>query len=457
MRQCFLEDRQTEDVRDKSKHGWTQALIQDVIVEIAQLENKPIAELTVADISRHDRGKLLLQNPPKPLAAMLQDVRNSLIRNLENGLKANTANTNKILHTGPHHDDIMLGYYPMMDILTKKYKNHFAYITSGFNSVADSYILSTVNRASDWWLNKEEENIFNKPYDKVVNKFRNYYVKQDVEQMNMLDTILTLKHLVTIYDIKNLDQLKQTIRWLKDDYFPSKQPGDVDVANIKLLKGMIRESEADRQWTLKSIPLQDITHLRSKFYTGKEFMKTPRLDSDVLPFVRLNNSYEPDIITVEDDPQTAPPVTHYKALQVVAQALRNKDAIIKDNLQIWGYRNVWFRYRMQDANIYIPVSDQMLEAQRKVFQACFNTQKSASFPSPFYEGDFAALTSLIQKEQLADLKLLLGAQYFAKHPNPEIKNAAGLVLIKKMTLDEFFQRAEDLQAAVELEESFETA
>src|SRR5690606_12670026 len=129
---------------------------------------------------------------------------------------------------------------------------------------------------------------------------RNYYVKQDVEQMSLLGTTIALKHLIAIYDIKTVDQLKQTIRWLKDDYFPSKQPGDSDTAQIKLFKGMLRESEADRLWSLKNVPLKNITHLRSKFYTGDEFLKTPRYETDVMPFIKLYNEYKPDILTVDD-------------------------------------------------------------------------------------------------------------------------------------------------------------
>ena len=453
----LLDDRRTEDITIKSKYGWTQKLVEDVIVEIAQKEKKAILDLTKTDVSKYERGSLLLESPPKPLHAMLIDVRNGLASKIESGLRLNSSPADKILHTGPHHDDIMLGYYPLMDGLSSKYKNHFAYITSGFNSVSDAYILTTISRASDWWLNKEEDAIFNKSYEKVVTKFRNYFVKQDTEQMAMLDTLILLKHLVAIYEIKDLDQLKQTIRWLKDDYFPGKQPGEGDVANIKLLKGMMRESEADRLWSLKNIPLQNITHLRSRFYTGKEFTKTPRIDADVIPFLELYNKYKPDIITVNDDPQSAPPVTHYKVMQLVAQALRAKDAILKDNLKIWGYRNVWFKYRVQDANIYVPVSDQMLEAQKRAFTSAFSTQKTATFPSPFYEGDFSGLTTLIQREQLAELKVLLGADYFAKSHIPELKNAAGLIFLNQMNLDEFFQRAEDLQQAMELEKSFESS
>jgi len=453
----LLDDRRTEDIKIESRHGWTQKIIEDVIIEVAQKRNKAITSLTREDLELYERGRLLLQNPPKPLNAMLNDVRGSLISHLESGLKLNSLKSSRILHTGPHHDDIMLGYYPLIENLVCKHKNHFVYFTSGFNSVSDLYIMSTINRASDWWINKEKDSIFNRPYDKVVNKFRKYFVRQDIDQMNMLDTTILLKKLVTIYNIKDVEQLKNTIRWLKDDYFPNKQAGDMDdVENIKLLKGMMRESEADRLWSLKNVQLQNITHLRLKFYSGKELRKTPRIETDVLPFAKVYENYKPSIITVADDPQSAPPTTHYSTLQILAQALRYKNVTKKEDLQIWGYRNVWFRYRVQDANVFVPVTEQMIEAQKRAFLACFSTQKMASFPSPFFEGDFSALTTLIQREQLAELKVLLGADYFEKNPIPELKNAYGLIFLNKMNIDELYQRAEDLHKAIELEQIFET-
>lgn len=453
----LLNDRRTEDIIVKSKHGWSRQLIDEVIIEIALAERKAITDLTNIDLLKHERGRLLLQSPPKPLPAMLVDVKNSIIANINKGLKLNMLKGNKILHTGPHHDDIMLGYYPLFDTFVRKYQNYFAHITSGFNSVSDSYILNTINKASDWWLNKEGQDIINGSYTKTINKFRNYFARQDIEQMDLLNTTLTLKHLVSIYDIKNIDQLKNTIRWLKDDYFPGKNPGDLDDQKIKLLKGMIRESEADRMLSLKNIPLQNIVHLRSSFYKGKEFTKTPRIASDVLPFLKVYNSIKPDILTVNDDPQSAPPTTNYKALQIIAQALRNKDAVNKNDLQIFGYRNVWFRYKVQEANVYVPVSEKSIAMHKQVFMSTFNTQRTASFPSPFYEGDFSVITATIQKEQLADLKILLGESYFTNNPNLEIKHAVGFIFLNQMNLDQFFQRAEDLQQAATLEESFETA
>lgn len=450
----LLDDRITDDIRFKRKHGWMPKHVEEVIIDVALRERKAILSLTEKDLAKHERGRALLENPLKPINALLLDAHKSLVKKIESGVKLNSSKINKIMHTSPHHEDTMLAYYPLFDSLIPRYKNTFVYLTSGFNSVTDSYILATINRASDWWLDKEQDLIFKKSHEKVIGKFRNYYLRQDIEQINMLETALLMRHLVTIYKLKSLDELKHTIRWLKDEYFPRKQPGDLDVANIKMLKGMMRESEAERLLCLYNVPLKNIVHLRSKFYSGREFMKTPRYEHDIVPFIQELDKFNPDIITVIDDPESAPPITHYRSLQIVAQGLRIKSPTINQNLQILGYRNVWFRYNVSEANVFIPVSEQSLTALKSVFNACFPTQKMASFPSPFFDGDFPSLMQLIQREQFAELKLLLGADYFTKNSVPEIRNASGFIFINQMNLNEFLRRAEDLQSAIDLEEAY---
>lgn len=450
----LLDNRYTEDMRFKSKNGWVPQQVAEVIIEVALAQNKSILSLTESDLNRYERGRMLLENPPKPLHTMLSEVQSGIVKKIESGLQLPMNKNNKILHTGPHHDDIFLGYYPLFDFFVYKYINNFIYFTSGYNSVSDNYILADLNRASDWWLDKEQDTLLKKPYESTIKKFRNYFLRHDVEQMQMLSTTISLKHLVSIYKIKNLDELKQTIRWLKDEYFPSKQAGDLDVAEIKLLKSMIRESEGDLLWSLRNIPPQNIINLRSKFYSSREFMKTPRYDIDIVPFINAYNKIKPDIITVADDPQGTLAPTNHTVLQIIAKGLRSKDIAANDNLQIWGYRNIWSRYKVSKANIYVPVSEHMFTAQSRAFDSCFNTQKQASFPSPFYEGNSASLTAIIQREQYNELKVLLGKEYFDNSPIPELRHAAGFIFLNTMPLNELFRRAEDLQPAIDLEEVY---
>ncbi len=450
----LLDNRHTEDMRTNTKHGWRQQQVTEVILEIALEKNKAILSLTENDLRCYERGRILLENPPKLLSTILSDVHNEVIKKIENGLQLHANKTNVILHTGPHHDDIFSGYYPLFDFISYKYKNIFLYFTSGYNSVSDNYILSILSRASDGWIDREQNLLFRKPYGKALQKFHNYFLRQDVEQMKMLATTIALKHLASIYKINNSDELKHTIRWLKDEYFPNKQPGDLDVAEIKLFKGMIRESEADLLWSLRNIPLQNIYHLRSEFYSGREFMKTPRYEIDVMNFITHYNKFKPDIITVADDSESALTPTNYKVLQIIAQGLRSKQIGVNNNLEVWGYRSMWSRYNTAEANLFVPVSEHTTLMQKRSFDACFNTQQQSSFPSPFYNGDASSLTTLVQREQFNELKTLLGSEYFSNNKVAQLKNAVGFVFINKMHVNEFFRRAEDLQSDIDLEKYY---
>jgi glucosamine-6-phosphate deaminase len=450
----LLDNRHTEDMRFKSKHGWMQQQVAEVIIEIALAKKKEILSLTENDLRGYDRGRLLLEHSPKPLQSILSEVRSEVIKKIENGLRLSSNKASIIVHTGPHHDDIFSGYYPLFDFLSYKYKNNFLYFTSGYNSVSDSYILSVLNRASDGWIDREQSIILHKSIEKTLQRFHGYFLRQDVEKIRMLETTIALKHLVSIYKIKSIDELKHTLRWLKDDYFPNKQPGDLDVAEIKLFKGMIRESEADLLLSLRHIPRSNIHHLRAEFYSGREFMKTPRYETDVMNFITLYNKFKPDIITVADDSESALTPTNYKVLQIIAQGLRSKQAAVTDQLQIWGYRSIWSRYQTAEANIFVPVSERMMASQKRAFDSCFNTQKQSSFPSPFYDGDSVSLTTKIQREQYKELQTLLGAEYFSNNQVPELRNAVGFVYLNRMTSNELLRRAEDLQQAIDLEEAY---
>lgn len=46
----------------------------------------------------------------------------------------------RILHSAPHHDDIMLAYYPLLPRFLKEAKNAAVYIVSGTNGVKEEYL-----------------------------------------------------------------------------------------------------------------------------------------------------------------------------------------------------------------------------------------------------------------------------------------------------------------------------
>ena len=126
-------------------------------------------------------------------------------------------------------------------------------------------------------------------------------------------------------------------------------------------------------WYLLGIqPKSNVFHLRSQFYTGDFFNPMPTIEKDCEPMLKTYEELSPDIISVAFDPEGTGPDTHYKVLQVVAQALRlGKERKEAFNPKIWGYRNVWHRFHFSQASLAIPVTAKALTEMHKTFMCSF--------------------------------------------------------------------------------------
>jgi len=83
------------------------------------------------------------------------------------------------------------------------------------------------------------------------------------------------------------------------------------------------------------------------------------------------------------------------------------------------------------------------------FMNAFITQKDASFPSYEYDGPFSLLAQRVQVEQYRKIKTCLGREWFHNHPSAMIRAARGLVFLREMSPDEFFQSCRELRQSVE--------
>ncbi len=63
---------------------------------------------------------------------------NELYKKIELGKQSICNKT--ILHTAPHHDDILLGYFPYVVRNLSGNIHHVLYVTSGANGVSDRYL-----------------------------------------------------------------------------------------------------------------------------------------------------------------------------------------------------------------------------------------------------------------------------------------------------------------------------
>jgi glucosamine-6-phosphate deaminase len=222
------------------------------------------------------------------------------------------------------------------------------------------------------------------------------------------------------------------------------------VAYIQQLKGMIREWEADLLWGYFGFNSRSVNHLRLGFYKGDIFTEEPEIHRDVMPVLNLLKSINPDVVTVALDPESSGPDTHYKVMQAISEALKiHQKEFDRNDIEIWGYRNVWYRFHPSESNIFIPVSLNTMAILESAFINCFGSQKDASFPSYELDGPFSRLAQRVFAEQYQAMKVCLSRAFFYENQHPRLRACRGLCFLKKMTMDEFFERSLELRKKIE--------
>ncbi len=388
-------------------------------------------------------------------------------------------NNKVILHTGPHHDDIMLGLMPLVNRQLRSAGNsvHFAVATSGFTALSNRFLIDRLEHTLRL-IDKGEIEMLRYP-DFFT---RGYLIKWDKDVSHYLNKVAALdemgkyrglshrivRSMVKIWQLQTIDQLKNTIadviRLMLRSYDGEKNPPE-----IQQLKGMIREFEEELVWAHSGIQVKDVHHLRLGFYKGDIFTEQPEEERDVKPILDLLKSIKQDIISVTMDPEGSGPDTHYKVLQATAGALRRlrdeggqetedrrqetEDRRQKtretEDMRIIGYRNVWYRYHPAEANVYLPVSLNSLAVLQNTFRQCYLSQVDASFPSPEFDGPFCDLAQKVWVDQLKEIQLLLGKDYFYENKSPLVRATHGLIFYKELSVDEFLVEASELARRTE--------
>ena len=258
-----------------------------------------------------------------------------------------------------------------------------------------------------------------------------------------------LRNLIDLYGAGDRAAIEARLEEL-EIYLHDRYPGQKDAPEVQALKSMCREWEAECIWGYFGWDCTNVKHLRLGFYTGDIFTQEPTIEGDVLPVLELLQQVQPDVVSVAFDPEASGPDTHYKVLQAVTEALRRYEQQSgRSDIKIWGYRNVWFRFEPNEADIFVPVSLNMFSVMHDAFMNTFISQRDASFPSYEHDGPFSELAQQVQVDQYQKIKTCLGREWFHEHSSPLIRATRGLVFIKEMDLGEFYERSRALKQAAE--------
>jgi len=432
--------------------------VEKIVIDISLEKKKSINNLKKQDFLSNPFGKFMLENTKENIEKIKNDVISSLKEKIDSGSKIKRHCV--FLHTEPHHDDIILGYLPgvVRHIREHRTTHYFVTFTSGFTSVTNNFILTMLIKLKKYLEQGLFKDLFSNGYfspKNITGKNRDVWQYLDgvaAYSPSMMDEgrlRRLLRNLLILYDETDIEHIKVKINEL-ENYFAKAYPGMKDLPHVQQLKGMCREYESECLWGYFGWSSEYIFHLRLGFYTGDIFNEEPSFERDVKPFLLVLRKVKPDIVCVALDPEASGPDTHYKALQVLTEALKlYQEESGNSNIQIWGYRNVWYRFHPAEANMYIPVSLNMFALQDNAFKNSFLSQKDASFPSYEYDGPFSGLAQKIQVEQYSMLKTCLGRGFFHEHESALIRATRGMVFIKTMSLQQLYKHSRELRNITE--------
>ncbi len=436
----------------------SQASVERAVINLVVEKKKSLLELTKEDYNSDKIAKLVLSRTGKTPKQLGQEIYNSIIERLQKGMAP--VSNQVILHTGPHHDDIPLGYLPYINHLVRdpSNKHHFVTMTSGFTAVTNSYMLGLLEDLKVFLHNSEFRERFKERYfdpefregkDKDIHLYLDGLAAHSKTIRKEAVSRRLLRNMIEIYEEDNINYLEDRVDELIN-YFKTQYPGKKDIPHVQKLKGMMREFEEEIVWAFFGFNTSSVTHMRLGFYQGDIFTENPEMNRDVLPILDLLKQINPTIVTVALDPEGSGPDTHYKVLQATSEALKlYEQQTGRSDIKVWGYRNVWYRFHPAEANVYIPVSLNSMAILENTFLNSYGSQRDASFPSWEYDGPFSRLAQRIQVEQYETIKKCLGKDFFLKHEHPRVRSAFGMVYLKELTLNEFYSHSMELRKLTE--------
>ncbi len=450
-----LEERQLEDII--KAEAVSEAAIEKSVIDCAIAHDRRLEELQHGD--EHGFRPLMhfMERTGRSLNELAGFTRERMLQKIDRGLESIEEQT--ILHTGPHHDDIMLGYMPYIMNLVRRStnSNYFYILTSGFTAVTNHFLAELLRDVQQFLgagmfveeLNAGELEPGNRAARAIeVFRFLDGIAARSDNRCRMAQARRTLVNLIAVFedeDFENLNhRIDETLNYLGTLY-----PGKKDIPIVQRLKGMQREFEEELIWAYVGTNPDRVFHGRLGFYTGDIFTEQPTRGRDVEPVLALLQKIKPTVVSLAFDPEGAGPDTHYKVLQVLHEALQIYREQTGNSPKVWGYRNVWHRFHPADANVFIPASFNTMAIMEHAFMHCMGSQRAASFPSYEFDGPFCQLAQKLWVEQYEIIETCLGERFFIENPSPRLRATRGFVFLKMMELDEFSGQARRLASLTE--------
>jgi glucosamine-6-phosphate deaminase len=423
---------------------WTFEKTEHAVLGLCKVLDRYAHKLTLDDLKNDPRCTRIPDLSLERVQEVIDDVETKLWRGV------NILDNEVIYHTGPHHDDIMLGLMPFINrqLRSPRNKVHFAIMTSGYHSVTDKFLREALEDTLRYLHEGRIQMVrypdfFEQGYRfkqvKDVHHYLDNVARKNPDEMRRGFCHRILRDAVGLWQLKSVEE---TVKRLNEEIENLKE-GKPNSPEIQKLKGEVREFEEELVWAYAGTALDHIHHLRLGLYDQGSYLVH---EHDVHAILGQLRSIRPTTITVAIDYEGLGPNTHYKVMQTIAEAIRrwNEEADLSQ-LKIFGYRNVWSTFHPAEANVYVPVSLNAMAVFEKAFKDSYLTQVKAEFPNPDFDGPFSELAEQIWVKQYKDVQLILGKDYFYENEHPLIRATHGLLFLKQMNVSEFVAFAEEMK------------
>ncbi len=312
---------------------WDNKMIRSGVIWLCQKLDKPILKLTDEDYTENGLGELVTECGPayNINIKIFNDVQHTITG--WPGGKPNADDSNRperakpfpkrILVFSPHPDDDVISMGgTFLRLIDQGHEVHVGYQTSGNIAVLDEDAL----RFAD-------------------------FVREYANQFDISSN-------------KATDLYEKIASFLK-----AKKPGDIDIPELRQIKGIVRRSEARAAARYCSLPDEQIHFMDMPFYETGMVQKKPLGEDDIRITRELLNKVQPHQVYAAGD-LGDPHGTHKVCLDAVMQAIRQSE---KENWHedcyVWLYRGAWHEWDVDQIEMAVPISpDELARKRRAIFK-----------------------------------------------------------------------------------------
>ena len=313
---------------------WTDALIKRAVLWLTERTGKALLKLDDNDFRDHNLHQLLRRHGPA------QRVAHRVFRWMMDSIEYHPAGRTpqKVICFSPHPDDDVISMGgTFIRLCEQGHEVHVAYQTSGNIAVWDE----SAERHADF----------------VVEFCTALHFGEGTEQSREIAS--------------------RVQKFLRD-----KRAGQVDIPELKVIKTLIRRTEARAGARYSGVKPENIHFLDLPFYETGTVRKNPLGEADIRITMDLIERVKPHQIYAAGD-LSDPHGTHRVCLSAITTAIhRLSSRPWMKGTEVWLYRGAWQEWGPHEVEMAVPLSpDEVMRKRYAIFK--HESQKdSALFPGP---------------------------------------------------------------------------